>query len=342
MVVVWRHLYTSHNARAAVRGGAAILGRMAGAVKPGGHSGRKLIHLADSADQSVWWDGDERKESKPFKESAARPSHLLGGIDMRTAVLLLAAAATAMLAMPPAARAGHLFCHQCGCHQNCRKVCKLVCEKKKETTIEYSSECEEFCIPGPSHKCGVCYERDECGGHPHRKVIWQPTCAKVHTRKKLVKKEVTKEVPDYKWVVEEYCCICGVLVKMERGDGKQGKEADGGKSDKKDDGGGQSGSGDKSGGKQRTGQSPATAGPLALLPSIREYGMPSFERWRDTSRSYGEYDQGSAASAERMPDSAQSVMRSTGHERAAGQPAADASQARPTPPRRLFRTLFSR
>lgn len=128
------------------------------------------------------------------------------------------------------AQAGHLFCHHCGRHTNCKKVCRLVCGKKKETKTEYSCEPEDFCVPGPSLKHGFTYECDE-HGHKHRKPIWQPTCAKVHTRKKLVKKEVTKEVPDYQWVVEEYCCICGVMVKVERGAApeKDGKASGGSK-----------------------------------------------------------------------------------------------------------------
>lgn len=133
-------------------------------------------------------------------------------IIMRFVPALLIAA---LLAAAADARAGHLFCHHCRCHTNCKKICRLECGTKKETKIEYECETEDFCIPGPSHKHGFTYE---CGphGHKHRKPIWHPTCAKVHTRTKLVKKEVTKEVPDYKWVVEEYCCICGVLVKIER------------------------------------------------------------------------------------------------------------------------------
>ncbi len=140
-------------------------------------------------------------------------------IRMRHAVL----AATAVMLSAAVAHAGH-YCKHCGCQRNCKKVCRLECGKKKETKTEYSAECEDFCVPGPSKKCGVKVECDG-HGHHHRTILWQPTCAKVHTRKKLVKKEVTKEVPDYKWVVEEYCCVCGRCVKV---DGK----------DKDDNGGG--------------------------------------------------------------------------------------------------------
>lgn len=133
---------------------------------------------------------------------------------MHTSNPLLAAAAVIMFAS--SIQAGH-FCDHCGCQRNCRKVCRLECGKKKEIKIEYSSECEDFCVPCHSKKCGVKIECD-AGGHRHRKVIWQPTCAKVYTRKKLVKNEVTKEVPDYKWVVEEYCCVCGQCIKVDNDD----------------------------------------------------------------------------------------------------------------------------
>lgn len=266
---------------------------------------------------------------------------------MRTALVLIAA--TLALAVSPAAWAGHLFCDQCGCQQNCRKVCKLVCEKKKETTTEYTSECEDFCIPGPSHKCGVRYEHDECGGHPHRKIIWQPTCAKVHTRKKLVKKEVTKEVPDYKWVVEEYCCICGMLVKMERGDAKPDQEAggksSGGNSDDAKSNGDKS-NGDKpgsQGGKKRTGQLlPTESGPLVLLPSTREYDMPSFERWRDNAVTYSDYDARLQVSSGTQSADGEAAGRPTATPHEPRKPAREASDGQSVKPRRLFRALFVR
>jgi hypothetical protein len=35
-----------------------------------------------------------------------------------------------------------------------------------------------------------------------------PGSAKVHTKKKLMKKTVTKKVPSHKWVVEDLCDNC--------------------------------------------------------------------------------------------------------------------------------------
>jgi hypothetical protein len=130
---------------------------------------------------------------------------------MRTCKLIVAAFAVVLFTT--SVRAGH-FCHHCGCQRNCRKVCRLECGKKTEEKIEYEVECEDFCVPGRSRKCGVKIECDS-SGHHHRKIIWQPTCAKVYTRKTLVKKAVSKEVPDYKWVVEEYCCVCGHCIKVD-------------------------------------------------------------------------------------------------------------------------------
>ena len=147
---------------------------------------------------------------------------------MRTWTVLTA---TAFVLIAARVEAGH-FCHHCGCQTRCKKVCRLVCEKKEEKKTEYSCECEDFCIPGPSKKCGVKVECD-CTGH-HRTIVWKPACAKVHTRKKLVKKETKKEVPNYKWEVDIYCCVCGQWVKVEKDDdgkkSKDGSSGQGGKS----------------------------------------------------------------------------------------------------------------
>jgi hypothetical protein len=134
---------------------------------------------------------------------------------MRSPVLF---AAAAILLLASSVEAASL-CPHCGCHRDCKKVCRLICEKKKEKKTEYDVECEDFCIPGPSKRCGIKTECD-CNGHRHCEYIWQPTCATVHTRKKPVKKEVTKEVPVYKWKVEEYCCVCGQLIKVDKKDKK--------------------------------------------------------------------------------------------------------------------------
>jgi hypothetical protein len=114
---------------------------------------------------------------------------------------ILCCAALALASVPATALAGDCCAH-CGCHSNCCKVCRLVCETKKVTKPEYGCECEDFCVPGPS-KCTI--ECDECG---HKTKVYTPCCASVHTRTKLTKKDVTKEVKSYKWVVEDLCGKC--------------------------------------------------------------------------------------------------------------------------------------
>jgi len=52
-----------------------------------------------------------------------------------------------------------------------------------------------------------------CGGclrvKPFVWTEWIPSdCASIFTRKKLMKKTVTKSVPSYKWVVEDCCPSC--------------------------------------------------------------------------------------------------------------------------------------
>ena len=93
-------------------------------------------------------------------------------------------------------------CEGCGCDALCCKVCRCVPSTKKVTKTEYSCECEDFCVPGPSLRT-VCH--DECG---KKKIVYTPTCAEVRTRKKLVKKETSKDVPTTKWVVENLCPKC--------------------------------------------------------------------------------------------------------------------------------------
>ncbi len=111
----------------------------------------------------------------------------------------------------------------CACDDNCDKVCKLVCEKKKITKIHYACECEDFCVPGRScFVCDNCAEapcpelpKDQCSCCAHSPLTdihwkdWNPgECGCVKTRKKLVKYEVTAEVPSFKWVVEKRCAAC--------------------------------------------------------------------------------------------------------------------------------------
>jgi hypothetical protein len=102
-------------------------------------------------------------------------------------ILLVALAVSPLYAGAPVA------CSHCGCHEQVRKVCRLVCEIEEVKKVTYCCEAEDFCIPGPSHNCG-CQEI--------------PSCGEVRTRHKLVKKEEVKKAPKYKCVVEYLCPHC--------------------------------------------------------------------------------------------------------------------------------------
>jgi hypothetical protein len=78
----------------------------------------------------------------------------------------------------------------------------LVPSTKKVPKNVYRTECEDFCVPGPSTR-SICF--DECG---RRKVVVTPSCGKVRSRNKLIKKEVNEEVPTTKCVVEYLCPAC--------------------------------------------------------------------------------------------------------------------------------------
>jgi len=116
-------------------------------------------------------------------------------------------------------------CGHCGRRSVCDKVCRVVCEMKEVKKTVWTVETEEFCVPMPNcghgcqQGCGSCGSCDAggcgeescttCGCDPceslrNRKVV-PPRCGPVRCRKKLVKKEITCEVPTYKCVVE-FCC----------------------------------------------------------------------------------------------------------------------------------------
>jgi hypothetical protein len=136
------------------------------------------------------------------------PRHWLAGIA--TAFALLAVESTAAFG-----------CDHCGQVCPCQKTCRLVCETKKVEITCWGCKCEDFCIPGPSkpgckHCEWVCEECDAAcdpkGVHTQAKKFvwteWVPGCATMHTRKKLMKKTITKTIPSYKWVVEDLCPKC--------------------------------------------------------------------------------------------------------------------------------------
>lgn len=102
-------------------------------------------------------------------------------------------------------------CQRCGCQACVKKVCVLKVETKKVPHVTYGCECEDFCVAGPSKKCGTITEIDE-NGCEKCKPNWIPQCAKVYTRTKLVKKTTEKEEKVYKWVVEYVCDTCADCV----------------------------------------------------------------------------------------------------------------------------------
>lgn len=130
--------------------------------------------------------------------------------------MMLAAALVTLLS----AHAWAQGCKHCGCKSDCNKVCRLVCEEKKVEITCLGVKTEEFCIPGPSKLACKNYD-DVCdfaeGGCKDgvcsgpKKFVWTqwiPGCAKIHTKKKLMKRTVTKTIPRYKWVVEDLCGQC--------------------------------------------------------------------------------------------------------------------------------------
>jgi len=92
---------------------------------------------------------------------------------------------------------------------------------KEERTIKvtcWASQCEDFCVPGPSKRgCKRNVEhvdctKGKCGTCNSKKAVWFNWCpsrAHVSTKKKLMKKTIEKKVcGGYKWVVEDLCGGC--------------------------------------------------------------------------------------------------------------------------------------
>ncbi len=125
----------------------------------------------------------------------------------------------AFLFFTGSAHAGDGACVHCGCECECRKICRLECTEKTLTTVCWTCQCEDFCLPGPSwpscahcdEVCDECSEPDRPFGAPKLRYWreWIPSpWSKVYTKKRLMKKTVTKTTPSYKWVVEELCPDC--------------------------------------------------------------------------------------------------------------------------------------
>ena len=133
--------------------------------------------------------------------------------------LLTASAVAICVRFPTEAMAGEGCCSRCGCNANrCKKICRLVQEDRKITTTCWGVECEDFCVPGPSTpNCKQCdtvcnpAAGDKVCSQPKRIVwtSWIPGCGpEIFTKRRLMKKTVTKTVPSFKWVVEDACPDC--------------------------------------------------------------------------------------------------------------------------------------
>ncbi len=129
-----------------------------------------------------------------------------------------------LLVMASQSPAGEGECAHCGCGNGCQKVCRLVKEDKKITITCWGCKSEDFCAPGRSkpgckHCETVCDEDDPDSPCVRPKEFswteWIPCgCGKVFTKKKLMKKTITKTVPGYKWVVEDLCAECEAACPM--------------------------------------------------------------------------------------------------------------------------------
>lgn len=137
----------------------------------------------------------------------------------RRRVFSVALGSLAALGVLPDAIAGSP-CRRCGCHvSGCQPICRLVCEERKITTTVWGMECEDLCIPGPScpetrHSECLDPRKDDTApvcALPRTIVwtLWKPASGPdIFTKRKLMKKSVTKTVPSFRWVVEDLCQGC--------------------------------------------------------------------------------------------------------------------------------------
>src|SRR6476660_5765377 len=110
-----------------------------------------------------------------------------------------------------------------GCCPTSGKVCKIVCETKKLTSICYGSDSKDFCIPEPSRRgckhCAECYGKapsDTCNCNscqPKCEFCWRDWfacgCAQPRTVRVLTKYQAEKKICWYHWeVLDAACCDC--------------------------------------------------------------------------------------------------------------------------------------
>lgn len=161
---------------------------------------------------------------------------VLGTLSMAAALLV---ATSAWAGDCGCAAAHNGCCDPCGdCCDGCDggKRCELKVGKKKIKVVCFGCECDAVCLPCPStpgcehcedicdgccDSCDPCACDSDCNKKPICKVRWRDWCpdgAQLYHRKKLIKYEVEKEVPDYKWVVVDCGAPCDAAPKGEGGD----------------------------------------------------------------------------------------------------------------------------
>ncbi len=128
-----------------------------------------------------------------------------------------------LLASPVAARGAEgpvqqCACARCGQAARCQTVCRCVTETKKVEVVCWGFVEEDFCVPCPSQECEthcepVCVDCDQQDGVQSQPkeflwTRWLPTKSQAYTRRKLMKRTITKEVPSTKWVYEDVCDEC--------------------------------------------------------------------------------------------------------------------------------------
>ena len=106
------------------------------------------------------------------------------------------------LAQPPTC------CRACGCSQ-LQIVCRLVPDVKKETKTKWVVECQPVCLPGRTRCVDECVPDPNCPGGTCVVKTRQPSCGRIITKKKLVKKTETCEKPGFKCIAETVCVSCG-------------------------------------------------------------------------------------------------------------------------------------
>ena len=115
-------------------------------------------------------------------------------------------------------------CAHCAC-RNAQKVCRLVCKEKSVSVVCWGCLEEDFCLPGHSKEgrqhcewvCADCESEEDVQAKPKRFVWsdWFPSGpASLNTRRKLMKRTITKKVPRYEWVVEDLCAECQASVTL--------------------------------------------------------------------------------------------------------------------------------